>query len=398
MNTNIEFFDVEPLENIMTCLNFQMDRVIFFGYSDVMTREKISDTRKALKKICGIEDVEFIEASRKDLNRNLEILKNTVKKEIKAGNQCFFDLTGGKDLLMVAMGMLSGQMFCPMHRFNMRSGKLRILNPKEGTSIEECVQPRKISLTLDDIIGVYGGMISYREQKEFKTKLEEEGFKKATKAMWKIAMDSQKKWNGLSSVFRGCTNYENEDRQVVVSEAILRTMIGNEFEPDKVENFYSYLQKLVPIGAIKGLSKQQGNIVFTYASEALRDVLLDAGSLLEIMTYYYMTETGSYSDARIGVHIDWDGVYTGSDVKNEIDVMLLDDYRPVFISCKNGKADQMALYELHTVADRFAGKYGKKILMTSQELSEGHELRAEELGIECVYSREISDFLTSGGR
>ncbi|MBO5656796.1 MAG: DUF1887 family protein [Agathobacter sp.] len=386
------------MENMMTCLNFQMDRVVFFGYSDIMTREKISDTRKALKRICGMEEIDFIEVSRMDLKRNLEILKRTIEKEIKAGNQCFYDLTGGKDLVLVAMGMLSDQMFCPMHRFNMKTGELRVLNPREGKSIGECVPRRKISLTLDDVISIYGGMISYREQKEFKNKLKDEEFKKATQAMWKIAKNSQRKWNGLSSVFRGCTNYEDENRRVVVSTATLRTMIGSEFAPDKVENFFAYLQKLVPIGAIKGLSKVQGNIVFTYGNEALRDVLLDAGSLLEIMTYYHMTEKGNYSDARIGVHIDWDGVYTGADVKNEIDVMLLEDYRPVFISCKNGKADQMALYELHTVADRFAGKYGTKILMTSQELSEGHLLRAEELGIECVYSREISDAFTSGGR
>ena len=59
MNVNIEFFDSEPLENLITCLNFKMDKVIFFGHSDTMTENRIQDTRRALSNICGIEDVEF---------------------------------------------------------------------------------------------------------------------------------------------------------------------------------------------------------------------------------------------------------------------------------------------------------------------------------------------------
>ena len=81
---------------------------------------------------------------------------------------------------------------------------------------------------------------------------------------------------------------------------------------------------------------------------------------------------------------------TGHDVKNEIDVMLLEGFCPVFISCKNGKVDQMALYELDTVAKRFGGKYAKKILMAGQEISEGYLLRAEEMDIECVLSKNIA--------
>ena len=36
---------------------------------------------------------------------------------------------------------------------------------------------------------------------------------------------------------------------------------------------------------------------------------------------------------------------------------------PVFISCKNGDVKKEALYELETVANRFGGKYAKKIIM-----------------------------------
>lgn len=83
--------------------------------------------------------------------------------------------------------------------------------------------------------------------------------------------------------------------------------------------------------------------------------------------------------------IDWDGVIheeQGVDVLNEIDVLSLYGNVPVFISCKGGSVDRNALYELDAVVSRFGGKYIKKVLVLSKELSRGHALRAREMGIE----------------
>ena len=42
----------------------------------------------------------------------------------------------------------------------------------------------------------------------------------------------------------------------------------------------------------------------------------------------------------------------------------------------------MALYELQTVAEKFGGKYAKKVLAAPQGLNDSHSLRAKEMGIE----------------
>ena len=389
MNINIEFFDTEPMENIMTCLHFEMDKVIFFGYADHMTEERKQITRKSFKRTCGIENIEFIEVSRKDLNRNVEVLENVIRKEMEAGNRCFCDLTGGKDLILVAMGIVSTKVVCPMHRFDMRTGKLRLLNHTGSTNIDHALQPKVMKWTLDDVIGVYGGMINYHDQKSFKTGLEDEIFARDMKNLWGLANANQRKWNAFSGVLKACTHYEDEDGVVRLRETELLSIIGNNPYLKPLDQFYNYLRQMMGIGVIKNISIRQGTVSFAYKNEAVRDVLLDAGSLLEIMTYYSRKNTGKYSDCRIGVHIDWDGVITGQDVKNEIDVMLLEGYLPVFISCKNGKVDQMALYELDTVAKRFGGKYAKKMLVAGQEITEGYLLRADEMEIECVIAKDI---------
>ena len=71
----------------------------------------------------------------------------------------------------------------------------------------------------------------------------------------------------------------------------------------------------------------------------------------------------------MSVSIDWDGVISSKDkhkpeTRNEIDVVLMHGMTPLFISCKNGNIGE-ELYKLHTVAERFGGPYGKKMLIAT---------------------------------
>ncbi len=384
MNVNIEFFDSEPLENLITCLNFKMDKVIFFGHSDTMTESRIQDTRRALRNICGIEEVEFITVSQKSLYKVLELLEKEITAEMKSDNTCFFDLSGGEDLVLVAMGMLATQYKVPLHKFALPENELYLLTKWDAVPrIDEVVERRKLQLTLDDIIGLHGGVINYRQQKDVKNNLLDKEFRTAVKVMWEIANDNQKKWNGLSSVFKECTKYEDEYLRVRVSVKAMKQAMNRIPDIISVKELGNYLERLGNQTILESVSIEQEFIKFSYKTPLIRDCLLDAGCLLELHTYYERVESGRYSDCRVGVHIDWDGEINGReiDVENEIDVMLLEGVVPVFISCKNGRVNQMALYELDAVANRFGGKYVRKELSATQEITPGYLKRAEEMGI-----------------
>lgn len=384
MNVNIEFFDSEPLENLITCLNFKMDKVIFFGHSDTMTESRIQDTRRALRNICGIEEVEFITVSQKSLYKVLELLEKEITAEMKSGNTCFFDLSGGEDLVLVAMGMLATQYKVPLHKFALPENELYLLTKWDKVPrIDEVVERRDLQLTLDDIIGLHGGVINYRQQKDVKNNLQDKEFRTAVKVMWEIANDNQKKWNGLSSVFKECTKYEDEYQRVRVSVKAMKQAMNRIPDIISVKELSNYLERLGNQTILERVSIDEEMIKFSYKTPLIRDCLLDAGCLLELHTYYERVESGRYSDCRVGVHIDWDGEISGReiDVENEIDVMLLEGVVPVFISCKNGRVNQMALYELDAVANRFGGKYVRKELSATQEITPGYLKRAEEMGI-----------------
>ena len=64
---------------------------------------------------------------------------------------------------------------------------------------------------------------------------------------------------------------------------------------------------------------------------------------------------------------------------------------PVFVSCKNGNMDPNELYKLETVAQRFGGKYARKVLIAPMvddlgEKGDYIRARAADMDIRVVYN------------
>ena len=51
MNVEFEFLSEEPLENVVTCMNYRMDKAVFFGFHDIVERRKASTEAFLKKKI-----------------------------------------------------------------------------------------------------------------------------------------------------------------------------------------------------------------------------------------------------------------------------------------------------------------------------------------------------------
>lgn len=386
MNVNFEFFDKEPLENIITCLNFKMDKVIFFGHSDLMNQKRIKTTRDSLKNICGIEDVKFVELSKSNLYRVLEILEKEIQIEKHRGSKCFFDLTGGEGLILVAMGILSTKYETPLHQYDVWKEELITFNNREFPGIEELVEKRKINLTLDDIISMWGGSINYRQQKVVKSQMEDPAFKADFEKLWSIAGRDSRKWNGLSGVLKKLLNREDEEMNVLASRKEFQKAV-QQSSGITIKHAEIMLHQLGDAGILEEVWSSEEAIGFRYKNPIIRECMMDAGCALELFAYYEKVADDRFSDCRVGVHIDWDGDMSGSelDVENEIDVLALEGNIPVFSSCKNGKVNQMALYELETVARRFGGRYVRREMIAGQKMTEGYEVRAEEMGIRVIY-------------
>lgn len=386
MNVNFEFFDKEPLENLITCLNYKMDKVIFFGQSDLMNQKRIQVTRDSLKNICGIEDVKFIELSKSNLYRVIEVLEKEIQIEKHRGSNCFFDLTGGEGLILVAMGILSTKYETPLHQYDVWKEELNTFNNREFPGIEELAEKRKINLTLDNIISMWGGSINYRQQKVVKSQMEDPAFKADFEKLWNIAGRDSRKWNGFSGMLKKLLNREDEEMNVLASRKEFQKAV-QQSGSITIKQAEIMLHQLGDAGILEEVWSSEEAIGFRYKDSIMRECMMDAGCALELHSYYEKISDERFSDVRVGVHIDWDGDMSGSelDVENEIDVLALEGNVPVFASCKNGKVNQMALYELETVARRFGGRYVRREMIAGQKMTEGYEVRAEEMGIKIIY-------------
>lgn len=384
MIVNFEFLGIEPIDNVITCMNFKVDKVVFFGYHDLV--EEYRDmTEEFLKTNCGVKDVVFQEVSRADLPALLKSMRRAIDHEKKNNNQIYFDITGGESLILVDFGFLAKEYGARIHYYDVENNRLVELESKEKDSISRSVSSQKIKFSVDSYIKLRGGKVNYNLHKKVKN-IDDRDFGNDVAKIWGVSQKYWNYWNPFSMFLQ--QNLEPDEMlSISIKEKdVERMLAASNTKLNRLSKFNEILNALHSIGAIKKLERTNGNYQFTIKSQQVKDCLWDGGSILEL--YTYQKERRTSDDCRVGVHIDWDGIIHGygEDVLNEVDVLVMRENIPVFMSCKSGKLKAQeslhALYELETVTERFGGKYAKKVLVTTRPLGPRYMERAAEMGIE----------------
>ena len=413
-----EFLSREPIENVITAMNFQVDKLVFFGnHEDIISQKE--KTENFLRKYCAVESIVFLPLSRSNLQSVLETMRKEIELELSKKAKLFFDITGGESLMLVAFGMLSREYETPMHMYDIFKGKLyelnseslhcneakeehfnrdkqndegnayepnlEFLNDKQHKGISGIATKRPVPMTLDKLIEMHGGVINYKLQKDIKDVPDEESREDILKIR-KVMKQHSEHWNPFSEFLRENMSPDEEGRVYRKESTVLKALADSSNKLKSAHKFYQIMEDLSRAGAIFDLKHSEGKYQFRFKNKAIKGYIWDGG-ILEL--YTYLQEKGHSDECRVGVHLDWDGVLegpSGIDVLNEIDVLSLQGYIPSFISCKSGKLSPQqclhALYELDTVAHRFGGKYAKKRLVVTSEINEVYQERALEMGIE----------------
>lgn len=391
MVVNFEFLGNEPIENVITCMNFRIDKVVFVGYRDAIQTYK-SSTQSFLAKYCGVTEVEFCDVPQNNLQQARELLRECIEKEFSEHNEIHFDITGGESLILVAFGMLAAEYNTPVHVYDVPENRLIELDTDTEKSISRCVPVQKTELNLDRLIELRGGVINYAMHKSSKN-LDSEEFVADAGRLWSVARSHWELWNPFSDFLRQHM-VPNDELVVNVGEDVVKKNLQkSKTKLNTVGELNDILEELAIAGVIRNLKHSSGRYSFAFKNEAMKELVWEGGSILELRTY--QQERTISDDCRVGVHIDWDGVIcnsVGGDVINEVDVMALKGNVPVFISCKSGKMDSQqtlyALYELKTVAEKFGGRYARMVLVSAQPMTSANKLRAKEMNIEV---KDLSD-------
>ena len=389
MNVIIEFLDDEPIENVITCLNYSFDKVIFFGYSEIIEKRHES-MEQFLKRRCDVKRVLFYPVSHTDLSSVVELMRENIEKELEQSHQGFFDITGGENLVLVAFGILSGEMKLPMHMYDVESGKLIELNRDAVLPISRVLEQKPVEFNLDRHIELQGGIVNYRMNKTLKN-IRDEEFDLLLPRLWEVSQKHADVWNVFSDFLKQNSEDsteegdEQDDLAVDLPAKQVLAYVRKSRALDTLQELEHILDDCAAAGILENVFYDDEKYSFRYHSSMIKDCLWDAGSILELHTY--QQEKIGADDCRVGIHLDWDGVINGrdgNDVLNEIDVLSLHGYVPTFISCKNGHVDKEALYELDAVTKKFGGKYAKKALAATRKLSGTDLRRAQEMNIEVL--------------
>ncbi len=393
--TAVEFFDKTPIENLINALTVVPDKIIYIGDERIMS--KYLPLYHGFLEGRGIT-TELVPRNirRNDIVSIFDVLCSIVEEE----DECLFDLTGGDDLALVAMGMVyqkyQGVKNIQMQRLNVRNGEVCDCD-NDGNIIYR----GKPSLSVDESIRIHGGVIRYGEGND-KTGIWDmtDDFVADIEKMWEACKVEPGWWNKrVDTLSAMCEGHPEGKLDMAIDntrvESVLKRM------DVKRAPFLSFLKKLASLKLIENLKENEQSIQFTYKNLQIKKCLFKAGNVLEMkvlataMSACDPEGNPYYNDALNGVYIDWDGeIHSLSDeekdTRNEIDVILMRGITPVFISCKNGFVDDDELYKLDAVANRFGGMYVRKVLIATYlnktpDSFKYFRQRAEDMGITLIY-------------
>lgn len=383
--TIIEFFDRDSaIENIAGSLLYFPERIVFIGSNSKRMKRSVEDYKAVLDGRGISVDFSFRTVSRNNLAAITEAIENVINEN----GECGIDLSGGDELYLVAVGMLLEK-----YKNNVRIHRLNISN----NSMNDCDSEGKVcrsipvQLSVDENIRVYGGRVIYDNEKPNSTFVWDfsEDFVSDIREMWNICKKDVRAWNAQTNVIAKFCNDNSDKSELTVSAGI----DGAQKKPFVSSEIFKALENS---GIINNLRIGE-KLSFEFKNSQIKKCLTKAGQILELIitvTAYESNDDGGrvYNSVGSGVYIDWDGVVQKNsriDVENEIDVILMKGVIPVFISCKNGAVDTDELYKLSVVAERFGGKYVRKVLVATQLDDMGYRAeyiraRAKDMDIRLV--------------
>ena len=413
--TIVELLDEKPINNVIGALEFRPDKLVYVG--------NLSENTFARKKLPVLKNF-FREKSME----NIEIEYRNVSKESLAGMiktlediyeqncDCKFhvEITGGDDLLLVALGVLCQRHpSIELYRF---SSRLRNLRPftLEGDGKNRAIT---CSNSVEENLILHGASAVSSNG----SNVVENGFRfdlafiGDVGSMWEVCSRgigknaddfAPKKWNKITNMLAAleCAAADRDgDHCFRVSKKYM--------EYFKRENdvflLGEYLIEL-EFRKLVSVSEDDEYLTYDFKNAQVKECLTKAGTILELKTFLVCCQLlgQGKGDCRTGVTIDWDGkedlaaehkfLYDQDDPTstvdtiNEVDVMATYGLIPYFISCKNGSFTAEELYKLYVVGEIFGRGYGKKIIVaTDMDRALGDSClairqRAQDMGITII--------------
>lgn len=373
MQVLIEYYDKDVLKNIVAPLTLRPDQVIYL-------HDKGMEDRNVFRSLvtCFQKSMPHVIVNHYPVDiSSVETLRAATCRVVEryGAENCTLELTGGSELMMIA-GYKAG----------METGMRMVhtdLVKRCITDIEtEEIIAHTVTLSLENFIDAKGACFMGESHRPPQPEKYE-----PINRMARYLFRHLKQWKTTCSWIQTVAARGLPHTLLLESSRNIHMKNGRPVAPDD-----EILQEFERNGFIKELVLEKNRIQFEFCSIEDKQYGISYGVWLELYVYVAAAGSGAFDDVKLGTMIDWN-VYDGLRIGgNEIDVMLMDDSLPVFISCKLRDADTAALNELLIAKKRLGGWFSKGVIVTySREKQEktGTYERCKELGLEMLDERDI---------
>lgn len=381
VDTIIEIYDDEQIFNVISSTALKPARVVFIG-------EKKLSKQRVQRKIRGyFADrgqsicIEFIPANIYDCSETIAVLEETVKKY----PDCVIDVTGGRDLVLLAVGMYCNGNDVPLLRYNKASNAL--LNIRGCSFTGELLFTQYI--TPKQFIILAGGSMAGHGHVD-PAALLPETFDDIENA-WLTFLTHRKEWHMQVYYLQAASRTpdgESNGSLSVTAPLVIETPRSGSLRCNSM-----IMHHLNLLGFIKGTKITGESITFEYKNTDIKRCMTDAGGWLEIYMYKMAKDSGVFDSVDMSVVVDWNGnVHEQYDPLNEIDVVLVKGITPILMSCKAGAFNARDLNELRALANRFCGNNAIAVFVTTDEMMKNSPClfrRAVEFGIEVIEHNDL---------
>ena len=353
MKVLMELIDAQQILNLVSALNRKPDKVIF-----------LSDKKQTELPAKNVMD--------KYLGCPYEVMyytPQTLEKIILGveADELEVDVHGGSDYAIAIVSALAERNGVTLCYPGFTTKTMYVLTDDDLTK-EELEIPK---FTVKEIVSLYGGSVRDLPEAEF-----EGEDRKAVHACNESRRYNTRCWTEFCAAMASLAK-KNEGKTVWnAPESLYR-------------EYHGIFQSIA--GIFRQCEIKNGTLVLEFANPEYRILVTDPGVPFEYETYYQLEDSGLFDDIDIRVNIDWNGgEFNRRDPNSELDVMAAKDGRLISVSCKSGKYDQQAIYEVKTNAKQFGGELAVPVLCTDIEhLHSEYAEKAETLGVLLIQYDEM---------
>lgn len=352
MKTLIEIYDNEQILNLITAYNEKPEKVIFLY--DKAQEEFINN--KVIEKYVG-NHVEYVLYSTDEIERIISENKDIA-----------FDVHGGNNFAIAQISQLAMKYDTELYYPDLENKKMIVL--KDGNHTEKDIEIPK--LKVKEIIALYGGSVRNLPEVIF----DDDG-RKAVETCMAIKHKNNKRWVSFCKLMGGLNKkYYGSDAWFIE------------------ENTYRLYRGIFEeLNCIFNICDERNKKKITFKNKDYEVLVTDTGVPFEYDTYYQIVDSEYFDDVDIRVNIDWNGEpFNKEDPNSELDVIATKDGRLISISCKSGKYDQQAVYEVKANATKFGGNTAISVLCADLNVRHPELVKkAEEIGVLLVEHKTMWD-------